>query len=163
MGMAEYEEALALVRAHRHDAHFSGQRDEALIAAAEAALGVTFPPIYRRFVRELGAGSIGAEEVYGVTSENFTQGAIPNGIWITLQIRSDSELPASMIVIYDAGESEYFVLDTSHTEPNGECPVVMWYPNWEPGHGQEIIAPDFGTFFLSVVQDAIAGLDEDDE
>jgi hypothetical protein len=162
MGIAEYEEALALVLAHRDDAHFAGPRDETLVAAAEAALGVTFPPTYRRFVRELGAGGIGAEEVYGVICEDF-RGPIPDGIWMTLKIRADSNLPDAMVVIYDVGESEYFVLDTAQTDAVGDCPIVLWYPHWEQGDAREVIAPDFGSFFLSVVRDGITSLDEDEE
>ncbi len=85
MSMADLAEALALIQAHQDDAHFVGPREEGLITAAETALGITFPPLFRRFISELGAGGIGSEETYGVISDNFTSGRVPNGIWLTLR------------------------------------------------------------------------------
>jgi antitoxin YobK len=162
MSMADYEEALALVRAHQENALFAGPQSERVVLAAEAILGMTFPPTFRRFVRELGAGGIGSEEVYGIIGEDFT-GPVPDGIWLTLKMRSDSKLPDTMVMIYDASESEYLVLDTSQTDSVGECPVKVWYPHWDKGDDQEIIAPDFGSFFLSVLSDGITSLEDDEE
>ena len=54
--MAELEVGLRLVAQHPDASFFIGSRDEELVKAAEAALGLAFPPTYRRFVRELGAG-----------------------------------------------------------------------------------------------------------
>lgn len=162
MSMADYEEALALIQEHRDDADFAGPRDDQLIGAAEAALGLTFPPTYHRFVRELGAGGIGSEEVYGIIDNNFIQSSVPNGVWLTLRVRSRSKLPNAMIIVYHMGEGAYAVLDTAQVSSVGECPVVVWEPGVDTGDELEVIASDFGEFLLTIVKEGIASLDENE-
>lgn len=162
MSMTDYDEAVALVGKHQEAVDFAGPRDETLIVAAETALGITFPPTYRRFVREFGALGIGSEELYGITDSNFTQSAVPNGIWLTLKYRSRSHLPDSMIIVYSVGDGEYFVLDISQTDATGECPVVVWDPGVNEGDYLETIASDFGALFLMTVKEGIASLADED-
>ena len=69
MGMAEIEQALALIQAYPERRHFVGRRDPQLVYEAELALGLTFPPTYRRFLLELGAGGFAGEEFYGVITD----------------------------------------------------------------------------------------------
>lgn len=151
MGMTELEQALELVREHSDEADFVGPREVALVNAAEAALGITFPPTYRRFLLELGAGDLGGEEFYGVISADFQNSGIPDAIWFTLRLRAEAGLPHGLVVIYFNSGAEYIALDTTHSSADGECPVVAWTPV-----GLEIVASDFGTFFLSTLQGALA-------
>jgi hypothetical protein len=51
--MSDYERAAALIAESKDDADFAGPRPPELIQAAEEALGVQFPPTYRRFVSEM--------------------------------------------------------------------------------------------------------------
>jgi antitoxin YobK len=62
---------------------FVGERSEDLVLAAEVALGHQLPASYRLFVKLLGAGNVGSEEIYGVTSPDFVTSSVPNGIWLT--------------------------------------------------------------------------------
>ncbi len=141
---------------HRDEADFAGPRPQELIEQAEAALGVRLPPSYRAFVQELGAGDIGGEEFYGLTSADFESSSVPNGIWVTLQERDDSELPESLIVVYSVGEGTLYALDTSQAGDDGEAPVVAWAPGASaPGGGLETVAPDFGAFFRETVERAV--------
>ena len=64
-----------------------GPRPEELVAAAERALGLEFPPGYREFVLDLGAGDVGGEEFFGVVDDGFEDSAIPDGVWLTLRER----------------------------------------------------------------------------
>lgn len=156
MGMVEFEKALALVRLHPEDAHFVGPRSEHLVRVAEATLGVKFPPSYRRFALELGAGSIAGEEIYGVVEEEFVHSSVPNGMWLTLKLRQEIGLEQSMIVIYSTGAGEYFALDTSRTNADGECPVVVCEPASGERSHEEIIAVDFGVFLLDRVEEVLS-------
>jgi hypothetical protein len=149
MGMPELEDGLKSVRAHPNDTDFVGARDERLVAAGKAALGMAFPPTYRRFVLELGTGSVGGEEVYGVINEDFEHSSVPDAIWLTLKQRAQFRLPSAMIVMYGTGDGDYYLLDTSRADADGECPVVAWSP------GFDAIASDFGAFFLATVQEAL--------
>src|SRR5579872_6140335 len=128
VGMAELEQALDLVRAHRDQADFVGPRDEGLVAAAEATLNLTFPPTYRRFLLELGAGGFDSEEIFGVIHSDFRHAGALDAVWYTLTERSQSGLPLNLIVIYFLGDGDLFTLDTSSVDAEGECPVVVWLP-----------------------------------
>src|SRR5437764_12396518 len=88
MPVSDYEEATELIAEHRVLADFVVPRDEALVGAAEEALSVQFPPSYRRFLREFGAGSFGGQEIYGVIDDaDFEHSSIPDAVWNTLSLR----------------------------------------------------------------------------
>ena len=72
MSISEVESAIDLIRGYSGRKHYVGGRSSDLIRAAETALGVEFPPSYKKFLKELGAGSIRGREVYGITDDNFT-------------------------------------------------------------------------------------------
>jgi hypothetical protein len=153
--MAELDRALDAV-AESDQAHFVGRRDTTVVEAAEEALGVSLPPTYRRFVAELGAGSVGGREFYGVIDENFVDSSIPDGIWLTLDERTRFGLPKHLVIIGDSGMGEYYALDTTRRDSVGESPVVVWVAGAsQEGDELEVIAQDFGSFFWSVLQQAL--------
>ena len=153
--MAEVDEALRLIAQHPRS-HFKGERPEKLLVAAERALALTFPPSYRRFLQQLGAGAVGGFEVYGVTDEPF-DGPIPDGVWATLDSRSSpSRLPATMVVIGEDGMGGEYVLDTAK---GLEPPVEVWDGGASgPDDALERMADDFGAFLLDGVRRQIARL-----
>ena len=152
MGMAELEQALDAVR-DSDRSRFVGARDPALVTAAEEALGVPLPPTYRRFVTELGAGSVGGREFYGAIDENFVDSSIPDGIWLTLDERERFGFPKHLVIVGDTGMGEYYVLDTSRRDDKGESPVVIWVAGQsQEGDDLEVVAPDFGSFFWEALQ-----------
>jgi hypothetical protein len=151
MSLPNFATALRLVESNCSRGFFAGPRDPALIAAAESALGGKFPPSYREFLKTLGAGNFGSAEFYGVIDDNFEDSEVPNGIWLTLRERVDSKLPHALVVVGSTGDSAYYCLELSDI---GETSVVVYYPGL-PAQKQakpEIIAPDFGSFFLQQVQ-----------
>jgi hypothetical protein len=48
----DYERAVALMKAHPNLQDFAGPRTEELVQAAEQALALSVPDIYRRFLLE---------------------------------------------------------------------------------------------------------------
>ena len=153
MSMQDYETAVFLMNQHPEKMDFCGPRPESLVREAEQALGLNFSPIYRRFLLEFGAGNFGAEEIYGVTHSNFTKSAVPNGIWMTLKSRKETKypLPDNLIVIANDGTGIDFCL--RHTT-DGLEPRVITFIVGIPAAQQrpELIAEDFGQFFLERVQ-----------
>ena len=157
MSLEDYREAVSLISAHSDSADFGGQRPAELVERAEAALGVRFPPSYRAFVRELGAGDVAGEEFYGITSDEFVDSSIPNGIWLTLREREDSGLPEHLVIVYEDGEGDYYAVDTSKEGSEGENPVVLWIPGAsQPDDDLEQVADDFGTFFRATVEEGLS-------
>lgn len=127
------------------DADFVGPRPEELVAAAERALGLSFPPAYRAFVLELGAGDVGGEEFFGVIDDDFEHAAVPDGVWLTLRERADSGLLGDLILVHAPGDGSYHAV-----EPGGA--VVRW----APGRAPEQVAGDFDEFLRRTVADALA-------
>lgn len=155
MSLTDLETALVLFR-RSSGTRSIGPRPESLIRTAEEKLGVTLPPNYRRFLGELGYAGIRGQEIYGLLNDDFENGSVPDGIWVTLNERKFPNTPHQMIVIGDTGYCSFYVLDTARRTPDGECPVVEWWP----GSGDdpadcEVIADDFGAFFLMLVREAL--------
>ena len=134
---------------------FVGPRPENLVQTAEQTLGLRFPNSYRRFLLEYGAGSLGAAEVYGLIDTNFSSSSVPNGVWYTLSERRGSNLPSSMVVIYNDGDGDLFCLDCAD-QKGGEAPVVTFQPGAPlAAQRREVIASDFGSFLLNLVKTEI--------
>ena len=153
MGLAEYEEALGLINEHPQLCGFVGPRNETLVQAAESKLGLTFAPSYRRFLLELGAGNFGACEVYGVIDTNFESSSVPDGVWCTLDMRKFG-LPPDLFVVYHLGEGTYCCLDCRKSPEEG--PIVAYHPVFKvPAGSREIIANNFGEFFLELVREEL--------
>src|SRR5437899_1690679 len=104
MSITSLEQAFQMILENEDQASFVGPRDERVIQAAEAALGISFPPTYRRFLKERGCGDIAGAEFYGVIDENFVNSTIPNGIWLTLKSRRSSNLPTAFVIISETGD-----------------------------------------------------------
>lgn len=157
MSLDDYRAAAAAISEHADSARFRGERPAELVERAEAALGVRFPPSYRAFVGELGAGHIAGEEFYGVTDDEFVDSSVPNGIWLTLREREDSGLPEPLVIVYEDGDGGLYAIDTSRPGAGGEHPVVRWVPGVsQPGDELETMAGDFGSLFRETVREGLS-------
>ncbi len=57
------------------------------------------------------------------------------------------------MIVGETGTGEYYVLDTSHRDAVGECPVVVWASGQsEESDNLEVVAGDFGSFFWDALQ-----------
>jgi hypothetical protein len=154
MTLEKYRRARELV-AKAGGGDFVGPRPESLVARAEAALGLRFPPSYRQFLLELGAGDIAGFEVYGVVDEEFGIARVPDAIALTLDARR-SGLDPRYILIGTLGDGSHDCLDTVHLGPGGEAPVVQLSSEFED---PVTLADSFGEYLLVEVQDALSGED----
>lgn len=146
MSLKDLEDAFDLIDENGGD--FEGEKDEALIVKAEKALGLAFPPSYRKFLSVLGCGEIEGLEFYGLIGDDFENSSVPDAIWLTLDERKSSGLPGHLILVYATGDGTYYALDTSQKGSNGECPVVAYDLNGGTTH----VADDYGAFLLSELQ-----------
>lgn len=158
MSVDDYRAALAQVEQEGDAADFVGERAEELVARAEETLDLRFPPSYRAFVRDLGAGDIGGHEFFGVIDDQFESSAVPNGIWLTLQERKDSDLPRSLVLVSATGDGSYYALDVNSERASAqeESPVVAWTPGLStPDQEPEVVASSFGEFFRRAVETSV--------
>lgn len=153
MSMENYLKAVEIIKQNENECYFVGPRSENDISLAEKALGITFTGIYREFLKSYGAGSFGAEEIYGISSLNFENSTVPNGIWYTLLERKEFNLPHNLLVIYHSGGEEMFCLDFNKIDNSGEPAVVSYAIDVDLKHQTyEVVANDFGEFFLQRVK-----------
>ena len=119
-------DSIYLIKSNLEMGHISGEKNETLIAAGEKALGLIFPPSYRKFLREIGSGGIGGVEIYGLVKNaesDYFQSGIPNGIWLTLNERKQTSLPHRFIIIGSTGDGYWYALDSSQPDKDEEYPV----------------------------------------
>lgn len=154
MSMADLEAAFRIIDENGGD--FEGSKPEFLIEAAEGALGLSFPPTYRRFLLEYGCGDIAGVEIYGVIKSDFVNSSVPDAIWLTLRQRDEGQLSTSGIVVYSNGDGSYAVLNANDRSSDDECPVVEWTPGADGDlKSAPRLADDFGAFLFQTVSDAI--------
>jgi hypothetical protein len=150
MAELDYEQAAVLIAGNPELADFVGPRDEDLVRAAEAALGVEFPPSYRRFLRDFGAGSFGGQEIYGVIDADFESSGVPDAVWNTLGLRDDGDIPPDLVAIYATGDGEQLCVRSG----TSDTPMLAIRPG--SGEEPETVASDFGAWLKEIVEGEIA-------
>jgi len=99
----------------------AGPVPESAINAAEEALGITFPPSYRTFLRTFGGIAIPPHlgVVHDFVGDDVAQR--------TLNARIERKLGEHLVVVgMGAQFQEWFCLDASRPTANGEYPVVLF-------------------------------------
>ena len=111
----------------------AGPVPEAAISAAEEALGCTFPPSYRTFLRTFGGIALPTHlgivhDFVGVDREGQPPVADPTDVvQRTLRARAERKLGDHLVVVgIGAQHQEWFCLDVSKPTSAGEYPVVMF-------------------------------------
>ena len=150
MSISDLQRAIETI-ARMPNAHFDGPKPESLIAGAEHALGLTFPPTYRAFLSCLGCGSLGGYEFYGVIKDDFEHSGVPDAIWLTLKTRKTAGLLDTLILVSDTGYGGYYAIDLSRRAASGESPVVEWQA-FDTPEVHRLIAEDFGAFLWEIVE-----------
>lgn len=123
------------LKEHESSCEIAGPAPESAISAAEAALGCTFPPSYRNFLRTFGGLAIPphlgiVHDFVGVANGDpgpaDTAGA-SDVVRRTLQARTERKLADHLVVVgIGAQHQEWFCLDVSKPTRSGEYPVVMF-------------------------------------
>lgn len=106
----------------------AGPASETQVAAAEEALGCTFPPSYRTFLRRFGAIRIPTDvavvhDFVGIGSSDGVKSVVDH----TLGARAENRLPANLVVVGMGAEyREWFCLDLDRSQDDGECPIFLF-------------------------------------
>ena len=132
----------------------AGPADNAAIAAAERALGVSFPSDYRAFLSAAGAFFGQGCEIAGIVP------AVDDDqppLWTDVvswnqQLRSRQKIPipAAYIAVASDGGDYRFYIDTTRRDERGRSPVVVL----GPGSDYETVAGDFFEFVMQEISAA---------
>jgi hypothetical protein len=129
------------LKEHENPCEIAGPAPESAISAAEAALGCTFPPSYRTFLRTFGGIAIPphlgiVHDFVGVANgqpepaSNGAAGAPGDATDVvrrTLRARAERKLGDHLVVVgIGAQYQEWFCLDVSKPTSAGEYPVLMF-------------------------------------
>jgi hypothetical protein len=135
------------LKEHENPCEIAGPAPESAISAAEAALGCTFPPSYRTFLRTFGGIAIPphlgvVHDFVGVANGEPDGSAGSDGsagdpstapadatdvVRRTLRARAERKLGDHLVVVgIGAQFQEWFCLDVSKPTSAGEYPVVMF-------------------------------------
>jgi len=121
------------LKEHESPCKVAGPAAESAIAAAEAALGCTFPPSYRTFLQTFGGIEIpphlgvvhdfvGVVEPVAEPPPDAT-----DVVQRTLKARAERKLSDHLVVVgIGAQHQEWFCLDVSKPTSAGEYPIVMF-------------------------------------
>jgi hypothetical protein len=110
------------LREHENTCQIAGPVSESAITAAEEALGVTFPPSYRTFLRTF--GGIAIPPHLGIVHDFVGSSDV---VTRTLEARVERKLDARLVVVgLGAQSQEWFCLDVSRETSEGEYPVLMF-------------------------------------
>ena len=112
-----------------HPVRIAGPVPEAAITAAEEALGCTFPPSYRTFLRTFGGIALPTHLgiVHDFVGVAPTADAAGDVVGRTLQARTERQLAEHLVVVgMGAQYQEWFCLDVSKPHANGEYPVLLF-------------------------------------
>jgi len=131
------------LKEHENPCKIAGPAPEAAISAAEAALGCTFPPSYRTFLRTFGGivipphlgivhdfvgvadGQPDASDAPPAVAEAVSADA--DVVRRTLRARAERKLGDHLVVVaIGAQHQEWFCLDVSRPTSTGEYPVLMF-------------------------------------
>ena len=107
---------------HENPCQISGPVPEAAISAAEEALGCTFPPSYRTFLRTW--GGIAIPKHLGIVHDFVGSDDV---VQRTLSARAERKLADHLVVVgMGAQYQEWFCLDVSRPTASGEYPVLLY-------------------------------------
>ena len=107
----------------------AGAAREDAIAAAEEALGCTFPPSYRAFLREVGGLSIPARisTIHCFIGLEPSNGEGSGLVERTQTARTENKLPENLIIVgLGAQPGEWYCLDVARVRNDGEGPVFLF-------------------------------------
>jgi len=106
---------------------FSGPVDDAKIREAESALGVTFPPSYRDYLRRYGAMEVDGRS-FGGLSAAAAVGSVGDVVAFTRHARADHGLPVRYVAIDFQDGDAFLCIDTGRQDADGESPLVLVEP-----------------------------------
>jgi hypothetical protein len=142
-----FRQAAMLVRRHSQQAKFSGPASAESIRIAETLLNVSFPVSYRAFLQEFGAGSFCGGEFYGVLDGEVPGSTVPCAVWATLADRQHSAFPETFVTLMTTTWGPLVCFDLARVRGD-EPPIVFWNPDISPGESLDVVAANFGDFFL---------------
>ena len=138
---------------------FTGGVEDTIINEASNAIALPFPPEYREFLKQLGAGGVSSEEFIGLGGADHI-----NVVMIFNHLREPSKFsvfPESFIPIRSDGYGNYDCIDTKSPTSMGEFKIVAWLHDGGDNQVCEELSTSYWEWFLSIL-DMVRELDSEE-
>lgn len=153
--LSNYEKAVELIMLNKDLVNLDFYHcSEEIISRIKSLLNTQLPTNYIKFLKEIGYLSFGGEVVFGIHREELTKSSMLN--W-TLDERNNCGMPKNLIIIHELGYGTRDCLQINENDPD-KSPVVEYH---DPDSPVRVLAPDFGTFLLDLVQEEIKYQEEE--
>ena len=114
---------------------------------------IIFPKSYIEYLCEFGFFRLNDMMPTGIVDEDKL---LTTGLGWIITRNSQLGVPKNIIQLDEIGDGSYYALDLSQMNDDEECPVVVWpVGGYDETPELEIVAPDFGTWFLEQVEEQI--------
>jgi hypothetical protein len=91
---------------------------DAELDAAERALGIVLPAVYREFLHWFGSRAVPVSELYGLPRNDMRSDVVMRNFF-------DVDSVPGMLKIGAGCDGQSFYLDTARLDANGDCPVIV--------------------------------------
>ncbi len=125
------------------------------IDKAEKILNIKFSKQCREFYEKYGYMSFYGNEIFGIDPDDDSGELEGNSVAYAINDREEFDLPVEWIPFYDFEDGNMAYLDYSTLNSDGEPRVIMAYYNGEEYEITEVLAEDFGTFVLGLVEEQL--------
>ena len=126
----------------KDDLWIAGGASLTLIESLGSFLGVSLPPSYKDFLKDVGGVAVGDNTISGITSEVLDEGG-GSILFDTRSFVNDYGLPDNLLVIQPNMDAPY-CLDSSIINSDGEMAVVCYELH---NHHANVIASNFSDWF----------------
>ena len=156
--LSNYEKASQLIQKNI-DLFISGfcPCSECSIKKIEQILKSKMPSDYVQFLRTFGLLNFGCEEVFGIFRDEIEKIYQGNMTRETLDERNNFGMPKNLVIIHKLGDGTFDCLQINEEDPD-KSPVVEYH---DPNSPVRVLAPNFGTFLLELVQQEIKYQEEE--
>ena len=146
--LSNYEKAVELIKSREDLINFSSTCTEETVRKAEIMLDVKFPRDYAEHLKKFGGIDFGSTSICGIGFNDLSKSDMIS--W-TLDERENWGMPKNLVIIHELGDGTRDCLQINETDPD-KSPVVEYH---DPDSPVRVLAPDFGTFLLDLVQQEI--------
>ncbi|RFA34211.1 hypothetical protein CAI16_12020 [Virgibacillus dokdonensis] len=156
MSLTDYVKAINLIYENEDILEDFGGVSNDIIEKGERILKVKFPQDYREFLKDFGAITFGATEIYGILKEDFDNSGVPDAVWATLEERKLVDMPHNLVVVYNTEMGELFCLNYNVLNGGNEPKITSYYPGFDnKDQRYEVLYNSFEEFLLDMINDEL--------
>lgn len=154
MSYFDFEKAMNLAPKCKFYTIAGGKTDDE-IKKSEKLLSLNFSKQCKEFYKKYGYLSFFGNEIFGIDPDDDSGILEGNSVAYALNDREEYNLPVCWLPIYNYEDGNMAYLDYSSLNEEEEPSVIMAFYNGVKYEKVEIVAEDFGSFVLQLVEEQL--------